>query len=358
MQTGQMFLIGFDGSSLDSDHWLTDVVRQGLLGGVILFDRNVDGAVQNFSSPAELRHLTNQLAQLCPDVLLVAVDQEGGQVRRLKERDGFPAAAISAEELGKHDPACSTAPAAAALAATLAEQGINVNLAPVADLNLNPNNPIIARYSRSFSSKPKQVAAHCAAFVKAHQQEGLLCCLKHFPGHGSASGDTHLGFVDITEDWKEQELEPYRCLLHQGCVDAVMTAHVVHYGLDPTGLPASLSPAIVTGLLREQLGFDGVIVTDDLQMRAITDKYGFHEAVRLAVLAGADLLIIGNNLQRRPDALAEGMAVVQELLAQGAVDKKRIQASLARIAALKGKIKKMQSCPETESAVAADAAGG
>lgn len=340
MQTGQIFLVGFSGTSLDSDHWLVPVLQQGLLGGVILFDRNVDGSVQNFSSPAELRCLTNQLAQLSPDIL-VAVDQEGGQVRRLKERDGFPASAMSAEDLGKQEPECSTAPAATALAAMLAEQGINFNLAPVADLNLNPSNPIIARYGRSFSSEPEQVAAHCAAFVTAHEQQGVLCCLKHFPGHGSASGDTHLGFVDITDDWQETELEPYRCLLQQGCVDAVMTAHVVHYDLDPTGLPASLSPATVTGLLRQRLGFDGVIVTDDLQMRAITDKYGFREAVRLAVLAGADLLIIGNNLQRRPDALAEGMAVVQELLDQGLVDRARIQASLKRIAALKQKIKQM-----------------
>ena len=337
MNVGQMFLVGFDGCVLERGHWLTVAVKQGLPAGVILFDRNVDGAVQNFSSPAQLCELTAQLQELSPELLLVAVDQEGGKICRLKERNGFPATR-SAEELGKGDPAWTTAPAAAAMAATLARHGINFNLAPVADLNLNPASPIIARYGRSFSSHAQQAAAHCTAFIEAHHAQGVACCLKHFPGHGSASGDTHLGFVDITEDWQEAELEPYRCLISNGFDDAVMTAHVVHRGLDPAELPASLSPALVTELLRQQLGFSGLIVTDDLQMKAITERYGFREAVRLAVLAGADLLIVGNNLQRRPDALAEGIAAVQELLDKGAVTIERIQSSLQRIAKLKAKI--------------------
>jgi beta-N-acetylhexosaminidase len=338
MNVGQLFLVGFDGCALDRSHWLTAALEQGLPGGVILFDRNVDGSVQNFSSPAELNELTAQLQELSPDLLLVAADQEGGKVCRLKEQNGFPAA-LSAEELGKGDPSCTTAPAAAAMAATLARHGINLNLAPVADVNLNPASPIIARYGRSFSSHAEQVAAHCAAFITAHHQQGVACCLKHFPGHGSASGDTHLGFVDITEDWQETELEPYRLLINKDFADAVMTAHVVHRGLGPKQLPASLSPVVVTGLLREEIGFGGIVITDDLQMKAITERYGFREAVQLAVLAGADLLIMGNNLQRRPDALAEGMAAVQELLDKGAITSEQIQSSLRRIAELKAKIK-------------------
>lgn len=338
MNLGQMFLIGFDGCVLDRRHWLTAALEQGLPGGVILFDRNVDGSVQNFSSPAQLRDLTAQLQCLSPEPLLIAVDQEGGKVCRLKKRDGFPAS-CSAAELGKEPPECSTAPAAAAMAATLAQHGINLNLAPVADLNLNSASPIIARYGRSFSSEAEQTAAHCQAFIEAHHRQGIACCLKHFPGHGSACGDTHLGFVDITHDWQEAELEPYRMLIKSGCADAVMTAHVVHCGLESAGLPASLSPAVVTGLLREQLGFGGVIITDDLQMKAITDRHGCREAARRAVLAGADLLIVGNNLVRSPDALAEGMAAIQELLDSGAAEVSRIEASLRRIAELKEKIK-------------------
>ncbi len=342
MNIGQLFLVGFDGCALTPEHWLTAALAQGLPGGVLLFDRNVDGSVQNFSTPAQLQALTTQLQELSPDFLLVAVDQEGGKVCRLKERNGFPATQ-SAEELGKGEPRSTTAPAAAAMAATLAQYGINFNLAPVADLNLNPASPIIARYGRSFGDKAEHVAAHCSAFIAAHHQHGIACCLKHFPGHGSASGDTHLGFVDSTEDWQETELEPYRLLIQDGFADAVMTAHLVQRGLEPLDLPASLSPALVTGLLRKQLGFTGLIVTDDLQMKAITNRYGFREAVQQAVLAGSDLLIIGNNLQRRQDALTEGIAAVQELLDTGAVTSERIQSSLQRIATLKAKIKGEQT---------------
>ncbi|MGR0480832.1 MAG: glycoside hydrolase family 3 protein [Candidatus Electronema sp. V4] len=336
MNLAQLFLVGFDGCSLDDSHWLTAALQQNPPGGVILFDRNVDGSIQNFSSSAGLKELTTQLRELAAAPLLIAVDQEGGKVRRLKERDGFPAFP-TAEELGKGGTERCAA-SASAMAELLAEHGINFNLAPVADLNLNPASPIIARYGRSFSSDPDCAAACCRAFIEAHRRCGVACCLKHFPGHGSAKGDTHLGFVDISEDWQEIELEPYRLLIRDSLADAVMTAHVVHRGLDAEERPASLSPA-VTDLLRERLGFGGLIVTDDLQMRAVTDRYGYKEAVRRAVLAGADMLIVGNNLSRRPEALAEGAAAVQELLDQGLIEEERIRTSLARIAALHDKLK-------------------
>ncbi len=336
MNLAQLFLVGFDGCSLDDSHWLTAALQRNPPGGVILFDRNVNGSIQNFSSSAGLKSLTAQLRELAAAPLLIAVDQEGGKVRRLKERDGFPAFP-TAEKLGKSGlEGCAAS--AAAMAALLAEHGINLNLAPVADLNLNPASPIIARYGRSFSSDPACVADCCRAFIEAHRQHGVACCLKHFPGHGSAKGDTHLGFVDITDDWQEVELEPYRLLIRDGLADAVMTAHVVHRGLEPEGLPASLSPA-VTALLRERLGFGGLLITDDLQMKAVTAHYGYEEAVRRAVLAGADLLIVGNNLSRSPEALTEGAAAVQELLDQGLITEERIRTSLARIAALHDKLK-------------------
>uniref|UniRef100_UPI004055F540 glycoside hydrolase family 3 N-terminal domain-containing protein n=1 Tax=Candidatus Electronema sp. TaxID=2698783 RepID=UPI004055F540 len=336
MNLAQLFLVGFDGCSLDDSHWLTAALQQNPPGGVILFDRNVDGTTKNFSSSAELKALTAQLRELAAAPLLIAVDQEGGKVRRLKERDGFPGFP-TAEELGKCGPErCATS--AAAMAELLAEHGINLNLAPVADLRLNPDSPIIARYGRSFSDDPACAAACCQAFIEAHRRHGVACCLKHFPGHGSAKGDTHLGFVDITEDWQEIELEPYRPLIRSGLADVVMSAHVVHRGLDPEGLPASLSPA-VTALLRQRLGFGGLLITDDLQMKAITAQYGYKEAVRRAVLAGADVLIVGNNLSRSPEALAEGVSAVQEVLDQGLITAERIRTSLARITALHDKLK-------------------
>jgi len=337
MDIGQMFLLGFDGCTVDRSHWLTGEIEQGQLGGVILFDRNVDGAVQNISSPGQLQELTAELQEMAPKLLLVAVDQEGGRVCRLKERDGFPPS-ISAAELGRNEPDRTTAPAASALALTLAESGINLNLGPVVDLDLNPKNPIISHYERSFGSRAAYVAAHARAFIDAHHEKGIGCCLKHFPGHGSGRGDTHLGFVDITDDWRELELDPYKKLFAAGFEDAVMTAHVVHRGLDPSGLPATLSPLVINGMLRRDLGFGGVTMTDDLQMRAIADHYGFHEAVQRAVLAGVDLMIVGNNLVRSKDALGKGVAAIRELLDRGVVDADYIESSLARIRALKKKI--------------------
>lgn len=337
MNIGQMFLLGFNGCTLDRDHWLTDTIERDGLGGVILFDRNVDGSVQNISGPAQLQELTGELQKMAPELFLVAVDQEGGRVCRLKERDGFPRT-VSAAVLGRDDPRQSTAPAAAEMAATLAEHGINLNLAPVVDLELYPDNPIISCYERSFGSRAERVTAHARAFIDAHHEHSIACCLKHFPGHGSSHGDTHLGFVDITDDWQDRELDPYKCLFEEGFADAVMTAHVVHRGLDPSGMPATLSSEIINGMLRRDLGFGGVTMTDDLQMRAISDHYGYREAVQRAVLAGVDLMIVGNNLLRSQDALTEGIAAIQELLDKNIVDADSIEASLARIAVLKQKI--------------------
>jgi beta-N-acetylhexosaminidase len=303
---------------------------------VILFDRNVDGTVQNVVSPDQLRRLVNDLQQLAPLPLLVGIDQEGGRVCRLKERDGF-APCVSAASLGGESPAV-VAEHAEALAAMLAHCGVNLNFAPVVDLDLNPANPIIGRYRRSFGTDPATVVACARAFVEAHHRFGVGCCLKHFPGHGSAGGDSHLGFVDVTWCWQAVELEPYRSLFAAGYADGVMTAHLVHRGLDPSGLPATLSPAVITGLLRDQLGHDGVVFSDDLQMRAISDGWTCAEAVQQAVLAGVDVIVIGNNLAPREDALVTGIRAVADLLDSGRIDANRIDQSLARIALFKERI--------------------
>ncbi|NOQ47430.1 MAG: glycoside hydrolase family 3, partial [Desulfobulbaceae bacterium] len=215
---------------------------------------------------------------------------------------------------------------------------INFNLAPVVDLDCNPDNPIIGGYERSFSTDPGLVARFADAFIAAHHQQKVACCLKHFPGHGSAGSDSHLGFVDITEHWRQEELRPFSTLFRDGFCDAVMTAHVVQRTLDPSGMPATLSHEIISGMLRNGLGFTGVILTDDLQMRAISDKWGFKEAVQRAVLAGIDMVIVGNNLVRRQDAVEEGIRAVAELLDIGRIDEDRIRASISRINVLKKKI--------------------
>lgn len=331
-----MFMIGFSGTTVDDDHWIVRAIREDHLGGVILFDRNVDGSVQNIHSPLQLRELTSALQRYASVPLLISVDQEGGQVCRLKERDGF-AATITAKMFSQTDRQQAEA-LARDLAETLAGAGINFNLAPVVDLDLHPDNPIIGRYQRSFSSNPEQVVQCARMFIEAHHRRGIACCLKHFPGHGSAAADSHLGFVDTTADWHEQELIPFTRLIEQGFSDAVMTAHVVNQRLDSRGMPATLSREIITGLLRNNLGFTGVTVTDDLQMKAITEQWGYAEAVRLAVLAGVDLLVIGNNLASWENALEKGREAIEYMLDRGEISADCIEASIQRIAMLKKKI--------------------
>jgi len=341
LDVGQMFVVGFSGCELASKHWIVTAIERDQLGGVILFDRNVDRSVQNIRSPEQLKQLTKSLQQYAVCPLLIAIDQEGGMVCRLKERDGFLASMSATALAGAGVPASRRQ--FDGMAAMLKDHGINLNFAPVVDLDLNPDNPIIGRYQRSFGAAPAVVAAHAMAVIEAHHRHGIGCCLKHFPGHGSAGSDSHLGFVDITECWRQVELEPYRQLIDSGYGDGIMTAHLVHRGLDPSGVPATLSPAVVSGMLRQQLGFTGVVFSDDLQMRAISKGWSYAEAVQRAVLAGVDVLVVGNNLDPQTDVLQVGIRAITELLDKGRVDEKHIRASLARIALLKEKIIGKQS---------------
>ena len=346
LSQGQMFMVGFNGLAVDGDHPVVEAIVNHRLGGVILFDRNIDGTRQNIQSFSQLRELTSTLQGHAEIPLFVAVDQEGGQVCRLKEKDGFPST-VSAALLGQQPDTDMTRQCADTMARSLAELGVNFNLAPVVDLALNEANAIISRYERSFGRDPQLVVQHAMEFVSAHHRMGVACCLKHFPGHGSSTGDSHLGFVDISESWQERELEPYREMFGAGFSDAVMTAHVVHRQLDRQGLPATLSEPVISRLLRDELGFSGIIVSDDLQMKAITDHWGYKTAVQKAVLAGVDLLIIGNNLVRQPDAVATGVQAVEELLDEGKIDEQRIRQSVERITNLKRKI--AGEVPWTES---------
>jgi beta-N-acetylhexosaminidase len=336
MNIGQMFIAGFNGCEVAADHWIIAAIERDLLGGVILFDRNINTSVQNIRSPDQLKTLVNDVQQHAKIPLFVAIDQEGGKVCRLKVRDGF-SASVSAGVLAERGVG-ATEKAAGAMAATLADLGINLNFAPVVDLDLNPDNPIISRYQRSFGRNPKNVAAHARVFIEAHHRYGIGCCLKHFPGHGSAGSDSHLGFVDSTACWQQVELDPYRYLIDCGYSDGIMTAHLVNRELDPTGLPATLSHGVVDGLLRRELGFPGVVFSDDLQMRAISNGWTYTDAVQRAILAGVDVLVVGNNLDPRQDAVREGVQAIAELLDKGVIDENRVSQSLQRIALFKEKI--------------------
>lgn len=334
---GQMLMMGFDGTELTEQSavktWLT---RDGL-GGVILFDYDMLRQIQgkNLKDKAQIKQLTSQLkAHSNSDLpLLIAIDYEGGAVDRLR-----------------HVPDCKTTMSPAALAklppeslqaelntmaATLQELGFNLNFAPLVDLNLNETAGIIGKLQRSFSADPHEVARLAQQFVDSFAHYHLGCCYKHFPGHGSAVGDTHQGFVDVTTTFFSDELEPYRLLLSKKRSQPVMvmTAHVINRHLDPSGLPATLSQAILTGLLRQELEFNGVIISDDLQMHAISQHYTLDEALGLTINAGADMLIFANQLGCI--GATELIDKIEQLVLRGVIKERRIEEAYQRICAFK-----------------------
>lgn len=335
---GQMLMVGFRGLAVDRNHFILRDIAERHLGGVVLFDYDVltQQPVRNVQSPAQLKALVASLRSAAPYPLLVAIDQEGGLVSRLKERYGFPPT-LSAEHLGRLNDLQATHDHAAQMARTLAGLGINLNLAPVVDLRINPDNPIIARYERAFSADPEVVTAHALEFIRAHHEQGVLTTLKHFPGHGSSKGDTHLGLVDVTDTWSRVELEPYRRLIQAGEADAIMTAHVFNATLDPQ-YPATLSPATITGILRKQLGYDGVVISDDLQMGAIARQYGFEAALRQAIEAGVDILAFANNLSYDEQVASRAVATIRGLVEAGAISEARIDESYRRIRRLQARL--------------------
>lgn len=332
---GQMLMIGFRGMEVDSNHFIHRDIRRHHLGGVILFDYDVvkQQAVRNIASPEQVKALVSVLQGASRVPLLVAVDQEGGKVARLKVGYGFPET-VSHGSLGRLDDLETTARHSALLAENLATLGIGLNLAPVVDLCVNPENPVIAKLDRCFSAKPEVVTRHALGYIAAHHQRGILTTLKHFPGHGSSRSDSHLGFTDVSDTWTPAELEPYARMIEAGQVDAIMTAHVFNSRLD-TEVPATLSQATIGGLLRGKLGFDGVVISDDMQMGAITAHYGFETAIRKALEAGVDILVFGNNLSYDEEIVPRAIKVIRNLVDTGVISEARIDQSYQRIMRLK-----------------------
>ena len=334
---GQMIMTGFRGTgekplSEDLQYLLPDI-RAGHIGGVILFEPDVlTRKTRNIRSLEQVAALTALLQEGAPVPLFVGVDQEGGRVRRFKEEHGLPATPSPAT-LGRGSTEVTRAEGMR-IGAALRAAGVNLNFAPVLDVNVNPQSPAIGALGRSFSADPARVAAHGQAFAEGLASAGVIPCYKHFPGHGSARHDTHLGLTDITATWLPIELEPYRRILPHTPPAMIMSGHMVHKKKSGK-LPASLSPEIITGLLRGSMGWEGVVITDDLQMGAIEDTYSMKEAIHLAVLAGSDILLFGNNMRHDPQEGRKAHAALVELVREGSLSKSRIRESYARIMELK-----------------------
>ena len=325
---GQLVMTGFAGRSEGQPgvEVVAGQIARGEIGGVLLLDRNVEG-------PGQLRRLTARLRRDADP--FVAIDQEGGRVARLRPRDGFERW-LSAREIGRRMDAEAARAYYAPRARALAGLGIDLNLAPVVDLDLG--GPAIGRLSRAYGSDPAEVAALAVAAVAAHRDAGVATALKHFPGHGSAPLDSHRALPDVSATWRGAEMEPFRALIASGHADMVMTAHLDHPLLsDGPGVPASLSARTVHAI--RALGFDGIVVTDDLLMRAVSDRMPPEEAAIRALAAGSDLLILSAFERLDRDIGPRVNAAVVEAIRQGRLSMSSIARSHLAVSDLKARLR-------------------
>ena len=330
---GQMIVVGFAGDTAAAEtvKALQAEIAAGEIGGVMYLRSNVSGL-------AEVAAMNDAFRAASPErPPFITLDQEGGAVERLTAKVGFKeipnawtvAAGNTPEEAGQ---------IYGEMAQGVAELGFTVNFGPVVDLNLNPDNPIIAKYGRAFGTTAGRVAPYARAFIEAHHKAGLLTALKHFPGHGSSAADSHEGFVDITNTWLPTELLPYRELIAAGLADMVMVGHLIHTGYSE--LPSSLAPQWITGVLRGELGFDGVVISDDLEMGAIREHFSLEETVTRAVRAGMDVLLFSNTSDPRPTLGDEIRAILVAEAEKDPEFRDRIAESYKLIVALKARIGK------------------
>ena len=312
---GQLFMLGIHGTEPSKE--LRDLFKTYHPGGVILFSRNLE-------DPEQAAHLTNALQKLALKMpLLVSIDQEGGRVARLpKGFTLFPGQGA----LGRADVTDLAYAFAEVTALELRAIGVNMDLAPVLDVNTNPRNPIIG--DRSFGHDPELVETLGLAVIAGLQDNGVLACGKHFPGHGDTAADSHKELPTVShglDRLRAIELRPFVHCFQNGMA-AVMMAHVRYPALDPDS-PATLSPAILTDLLRTQLHFKGLVLTDDLEMHAILDHYGIEEAAIRALQAGADILLICKDHERQVAA----MEAVHRAVQNGDIPELQIEHAVLRI---------------------------
>lgn len=333
----RMLMVGFKGDSLAPGCDAERYIKELGVGGIILFDVDLTGDAtlgsRNITTAPRLKALTAGLRAMAPYNLIIAADQEGGLVQRLKPRYGFKKYP-DAQHIGKLACPDSTRAYAAEMSAELADAGINLNLAPDIDLHRD-DCPVIGKLRRAYSANPDSVALHANIVIDEHRRNGVMCAVKHFPGHGSATADSHYGLTDVTRTWSPEELIPFKAAIDSAHVDAIMTAHIFNGNIDPD-MPATLSHKTLTDLLRNELGFKGIILTDDMYMKGIIDTYSIERAVVDAINAGADMLCVGNNISTgyeadRPFHLVD---MIVAAVKDGRIPASRLAESAARIAAL------------------------
>ena len=332
---GQMVMTGFRGAEVDSNSPIIKNIRKRHLGGVWLTDNEspMEDTIGNVESPEQLKNLVSDLKKFSDVPLFVAVDAEGGKIIRLKEKYGFPKT-YSAKYLGQKDDPDFTYNAALKIAKTLNEAGINFNFSPVLDLDLEPDSPALGQKERCFSKDPDKVIRHAGQIIEANHSLGILCCQKHFPGHGSTSDDSHDDYVDVSDSWTEKELKPYQYFIENDMADAILTAHILIKQFDYK-YPSTLSKKIITGLLRNKLNYQGIVISDDLNMGAIRLNYDYADAIELAINAGVDIILNSNVMKYNENIAQITIETIKKLVKDNRLRRSRIDQSFSRINKLK-----------------------
>ncbi|MEM6664911.1 MAG: glycoside hydrolase family 3 N-terminal domain-containing protein [Pseudomonadota bacterium] len=331
---GQMLLVGFVGAGMSSS-WsqkLVTQLRAGEIGGVMFLKHNV----KSRSGAIEMAKAMRSSGAAVPG--FTSLDHEGGAVQRLSSRKGYTNLPSARDVATRKSPDQARALYRTA-AQELSASGFNFNLAPVVDLAVNPRNPVIAKHGRAYSRDPKTVVAYAGAFIDAHREAGVITSIKHFPGHGSSNADSHDGFVDISKTWAQSEVEPFRQLAASGRAKSVMTGHLYHKSFTDGGnAPVTFSRKAVHDTLRKRLGYQGVVVTDDLDMGAIRRRYNLTDALVRAIAAGHDIVMMSNSAKPDPDLPARAIEAVLKAVADGRIDEAEIAKSYRRIIGLKRRI--------------------
>jgi len=329
---GQMLMVGVSGSKT-TDKWVKQLksdIQNGKVGGVILFANNIE-------SPKKLKELTSYLSSAKSKYPpFIAIDQEGGEVQRLNSKNGFidyP----SAFDMARKKTLLESYKIYKNLAEELKEYGFNMNFAPVVDINIDPKSPAIGAKKRSYSVKEEIVVAYSSEFIKAQKEAGIVSVLKHFPGHGSAKADSHKRLTDVSKTWQYKELKPYYDFIKYEKVEAIMVGHITLDKFDKI-YPASLSKKTINGVLRAQLGFKGVVFSDDMNMKAISDIYGFKQSVIMAVNAGVDVLVYSSYFRKKSSVVNEVTKIIIDAVKSGKIDIKTIENSYKRVKGLKNAI--------------------
>ena len=321
-QIGRMLVLGFYGSRPDEagPAHIEKHLHADRIGGVLFLGHNIQSRKGTEGLVARFRAAKSDA--------WLALDHEGGYVQRLDETLGYAAIPKAGDvaQIGLDEARSIYKKAADAFA----DAGFNFNLAPIADLH-HDRNTIIGTYRRAYGSDPEIIAAYCTAFIDAYKRRGVACALKHFPGHGRSSKDSHHGLVDLTDSWTMEEAAPFGDLIRNGRAHAIMSGHLVNRHLDPTGAPATLSRPILQGLLRQKMQFEGVIMTDDLDMAGVRKQYSRRQAVIASIAAGNDLIVISNTIENDPSLPERIVEWVDEAITSGELDPETIVTANARL---------------------------